>query len=277
MAIITISRELAALGDETAHELAKVLGCRFVNKQNLEDRINTLGAADKKLANYDEKKISFLGSFSNDRDDYLHYLRTAVFTEAGQGSCVIIGRGASVILRKVPGVFSVFLAAPPDIRIERVKNYFHCDERRAKQIIDQSDHDRETFHRYFFDSKWKDAGNYHLALNTGHLHPEVCAEIVKYMRDRVITDEAEAQNIARLGELALEQGIKHNILYEKEIPIHFLEVAISKEQISLFGVASAQSLIEAAVNAAKEKASASFTVVSEIQVVHEVYTGSVNT
>ena len=267
MAIITISRELAALGDETANELAAALGCKVVDKNRLEELIKSYGVEEKKLAKYDEKKSSFLASLSSNRDDYLHYLKTAILEEAAQ-SCIFIGRGASVILKKVPGVFSVFLAAPMDIRIERVKNYFHSDERRAKQIIDQSDNDRKGFYRYFFDSKWKDAGNYHLTLNTGHLHPEVCAEIVKYMRDRIITDEAEAQNVVRIKELGFEQAVIHNILYDKEIPIHFLEVVVSKNEINLFGVASSQALVEAALEAARESAS-DYVVRSEIQVVHE--------
>ena len=269
MAIITISRELAALGDETANELAKTLGCRLVDKNSLETLMHSYGTADQKQVKYDEKKSSFLASLSRNRDDYLHYLKTAIFCEAGKGSCIFIGRGASVILKKVPGVFSVFLAAPMEIRIERVRNYFHCDERRARQIIDQSDKDREGFHRYFFDSQWKDAGNYHLALNTGHLHPEVCAEIVKYMEDRIITVEAEEQNIIRIRELSMEQAIKHSILYEKEITIHFLEVAVSKDQIVLYGVAAAPSLVEAALAAARETIGPEQSIVSEIQVVHD--------
>ena len=268
MAIITVSRELAALGDETAHELANQLNYRYVDKPALEERIKSYGVAGNKLQKYDEKKPSFWASLSQDRDDYLHFLRSAVLAEAGQGSTVFIGRGVSVILKNVPGVFSVFLVAPPEIRIERVKSYFHCDDRRAHQIIEQSDHDREGFHRYFFDVKWQDAGNYHLALNTGHLHPAVCAELVKYMRDRVMTDDAEAKNAQRIGELTLGQQIKHRILYEKGVPIHFLEVVVSDNHVTLYGVANSQSLIEAAVSSAGELVQGS-SLQSEIQVVHE--------
>ena len=271
MAFITISRELAALGDETAHELAKQLECRFVNKLSLEERIKSYGVADQKLAKYDERKPSFLSSFSPARDDYLHFLKTAIYMEAEQGSCIFIGRGASVILKNVPGTFSVFLAAPMDIRVERVKSYFHCDEHRARQIIEKSDQDRVGFHRYFFEINWKDAGNYHLALNTGHLHPEVCAEIIKYMRDRIITDEAEKENIQRVRELNLGQRIIHSILYEKEIPISFLEVTVSKGSVRLYGVASSQSLVEASLSVAREQVPGA-VIQSEIQVVHEYTT-----
>jgi cytidylate kinase len=268
MSIITVSRELAALGDETAHELTKLLSCRFVNKKVLEDRIKSYGVAEQKFVKYDEKKPSFFASLSQDRDDYLHYLKTAIFAEAEQGSCVFIGRGANVIFKDVPGVISIFLAAPPDIRIERVKSYFHCDEKRARQIIEQSDHDRIGFHRYFFDMDWKDPGNYHLSLNTGHFHPAVCAELIKKLIEHTLTPEAEAQNMVRIKEMILGQQVKHYIIYEREIPIHFLETSVSDNVITLYGVTNSQALVEAALKAASETAGAS-TVQSEIQVVQE--------
>ena len=269
MAIITVSRELAALGDETARELSNRLGYRFVDKNTLEERIKAFGITNPKLIKYDEKKPSFWSSLSHDRDDYLHFLKSAVLAEAAEGSTIFIGRGASIILKSVPGVFSVFLVAPPEIRLERVKSYFRCDDKRAAQIIDKSDSDREGFYRYFFDVKWQDAGNYHLALNTGHLHPEVCAEIVKYMRDRMCSDETEAQNAQKIQDLSLGQRIKHHILYEKEVPVHFLEASVSDNKVLLYGVVNAQTLIEAALAFAGEMAPG-FSVQSEIQVVQEL-------
>ena len=268
MSIITISRELAALGDETARELAGQLNYRYADKNALEERIKSYGVSDPKFSRYDEKKLSFWASLSQDRDDYLHFLKSAVLDEAGQGATVFIGRGAGVILKNVPGVFSVFLVAPHEIRLERVKSYFHCDDKRAMHIIEQSDQDRKGFHRYFFDVKWKDPGNYHLCLNTGHLHPAVCAETIKYLLDKIITDEVEAQYASRIRELTVGQRIKHHVLYEKEMPIHFLEVFVSGSRVTLYGVANAQSLIEAALSYARELVP-DFSVQSEIQVVHE--------
>jgi cytidylate kinase len=268
MAVITVSRELAALGDETAQELARLLGYRFVDKRALEERIKSYGLIEPKLKKYDERKPGLLASLSQDRDDYLHYLKTAIFAEAEQGSCVFIGRGAGVVFKNVPGVISVFLAAPMEIRIERVKSYFHCDEKRARQIIERSDQDRTGFHRYFFDIDWKDSSNYHLSLNTGTFHPSICAGLIKGLKDTVFTGEVEAQNAARLQELILEQRIKHRIIYEKEIPIHFLEASVSGGAITLYGVANSQALIEAAIRAAKEDAGAA-PIQSDIQIVRE--------
>jgi cytidylate kinase len=268
MAIITISRELAALGDETAHELAKLLDYRLLDKQTLEDRIKSYGVTNRKLEKYDERKPSFFASLSQDRDDYLHYLRTALISEASQGNCIIIGRGANAVFRDLPGVLSVFLVSPLEIRCGRVKNYFHCDERRARQIIDQSDRDRTGYHRYFFDTEWKEPANYHLTLNTGHLHPSLCADMIKSLWERIITPEKDAQNACRLKELCLGQRVVHHLLYEKGVPVHFLEASVDGTGVTLFGVANSQALVEAAVAAAREVPLVS-AVGSEIQVVQE--------
>jgi cytidylate kinase len=268
MAIITISRELAALGDETAHELAKILNYRFVDKLSLEERIKSYGVLDRKFEKYDERKPSLFASLSQDRDDYLHYLKAAIFAEAEGGNCVFIGRGAGAVFKNIPGVLSVFLVAPGEIRNERVKSYFHCDDRRARQIIEQSDQNRLGFHRYFFDIDWRSPDNYHLTLNTGHLSPMVCAELVKSLLKNLISGEIEAQNIQRLGELTLSQRVVHHILYEKELPIHFLESSVSGSVVTLYGVASSQALVEAAVSSAREVLSVT-EVRSEIQVVQE--------
>ncbi|MDR3303677.1 MAG: cytidylate kinase family protein [Treponema sp.] len=268
MAIVTISRELAALGDETAHELSTLLKYRFIDKRVLEERVKSYGEVGHKLQKYDERKPLFLASLSQDRDDYLHYLKTAMLAEVGSGSCVVIGRGAHVMFRNMPGVLSVFLVAPFEIRVERVKSYFHCDDRRARQIIEQSDKDREGFHHYFFDIDWRQSGNYHLTLNTGHLRPTVCAEIIKYVRDELISVEAETQNDTRLKELSLGQQVKHYILYEKEVPIHFLETAVTQGVVTLYGVANSQSLVEAALTTARD-AFPACSMQSEIQVVQD--------
>jgi len=272
MAIIAVSRELAALGDETARELAKLLGYHFVDKHTLEKRIKSYGIEGREFQKYDERKPSFFASLSQSRDDYLHYLKTAIFAEAGQGSCVFIGRGAGMVFKDMPGLISLFLASPLAVRIERVKSYFHCDERRARQIIERSDQDRIGFHRYFFDIDWRDPANYHLSLNTGIFRPVDCAEIINQFKKLFFTPESEIQSSTRLKELILEQKIKHCIMYEREIPIHFLEVSVSGNTITLYGVANSQALVDAALNAANgmlSETAGKSTVQSEIQVVRE--------
>jgi len=93
MAVIAISRQVAALGDEVASAVAEKIGYKFINRQEIEKRIVELGFPAEKLKKYDERKPGFFASLVKDRDEYLHYLQTAVLEAADEGDCILIGRG----------------------------------------------------------------------------------------------------------------------------------------------------------------------------------------
>ncbi|MDR2517339.1 MAG: cytidylate kinase-like family protein [Spirochaetaceae bacterium] len=268
MSIITISRELAALGDETARELAKLLQYRFIDKGTLEGRIKSYGVTGAQIDKYDERKPGVFAALSQDRDMYLHFLKSAMLAEAGEGNCIFIGRGANAIFRGLAGLVSVFLTAPAEVRQERIKSYFHCDDKKARHIINQSDRDRQGFHSNLFELDWRSPANYHLTLNTGYYSPAVSAEIVRDLLEKTVTADAGGEQKKSLAELTLGHNIVTHIFYGKNINIHFLEAQVSETKIELFGVANSSALVEAAVAAAKE-AAGSLRVVSEIQVVQE--------
>jgi hypothetical protein len=272
MAIITISRELAALGDETGQELSKRLGYRFVDRHTLEERIVSYGVEPDILKKYDEHKPGFIASLSQERDDYLHFLKLAIFQEAvasADKGCVFIGRGAYAVLSGIPGVVPVFLVSNMDIRIERVRSYFHCDEKKARSIIEQSDRDRAGFHKYFFELDWKDPGNYRASLNTGRLPPSVCAKIIEQLRDSTVPPEMEAELARKLNAALLAQRVAHHILYEKDVRVHFLDVTPGDNgEVTLFGVTNSKAVIDRAAAAAEEVEGVK-NVVQSIQIVEE--------
>jgi hypothetical protein len=272
MAIITISRELAALGDETAQDLSKCLGYCLIERHTLEKRIMSYGVEPSILKKYDERKPGFIASLSQERDDYLHFLKMAIFQEAvatADKGCVFIGRGAYAVLAGISGIVPVFLVSNMEIRIERVRSYFRCDEKKARSIIEQSDRDRAGFHKYFFESDWKEPGNYRVSLNTGRLHPSVCAKIIEQVRDSTVSPEEEAGLARKLNAAFLAQKVAHRILYEKGVRVHFLDVAPGDNgEVMLFGVTNSKVIIDRAVSAAQEVEGVK-NVVQSIQVVEE--------
>ena len=271
MALITVSRELAALGDETAHELAKHMGYTFIDRHTLEDRIKSYGVLPALLEKYDERKPGVIASLSQERDDYLHYLKLAMFHEAAEHAargCVFIGRGAYAIFSGIEGVLPVFLVSCRETRIERVRSYFRCDERKAKTIIDQSDRDRIGFHRYFFESDWKEAANYRVTLNTGHIHPSAAAGIIEQIVLQTVTAEMTANLVKQIGGAFLAQKVIHHILYERDVRVHFLDAAVRDGVATLYGVTNSKSVVEQAAQAAREVDGVR-DIVQSIQVVEE--------
>ncbi|MDR1748403.1 MAG: cytidylate kinase-like family protein, partial [Spirochaetaceae bacterium] len=98
MAVIAISRQVAALGDEIAASLAQKLNYRFIGRKIIEQKLVALGFPEEKLKKYDERKPGFFASLAKDRDEYLDYLQTALLESAVEGNCILIGRGAFFIL-----------------------------------------------------------------------------------------------------------------------------------------------------------------------------------
>jgi cytidylate kinase len=270
MAIVTVSRQLAALGDETALELTRRLGYRLVNKQTIEACIKDAGLDAGKLRRYDERKRGLIASLSQVRDDYLHYLKNALLAQALAGNCVIVGRGAAAVLSGLPALMSVFLTASSGARTARVRSYFRCSGKRARQIISQSDRDRDGFHQYFFETAWRDSANYHLCLNTALLTPSSCADAVKRLIDSTVTPDMEAQTARSLGARFLAQKAVHHILYEREIAVRFLDAVCEegKGAVTLCGVANSRALADMAAAAAKEVPGIT-DVITEIEVVED--------
>ena len=69
MAVITIARQVAALGDEVASLVAKKLGYKFVGRKEIERKIVELGFPESKLEKYDERKPGFFASLAKDCDE----------------------------------------------------------------------------------------------------------------------------------------------------------------------------------------------------------------
>lgn len=268
MAIITISRKIASFGDETAIELAKLLNYNFVDRKSLEKDLLAKGISEVQLKKYDERKPSFWASLSRERDSYFDYLREAVYEHASSGNSIFIGRGGFAILRHVPGLYSVRLVAADDIRISRLMKEFNYSEKDARALMEESDNNRDGFHKNFFNTVNEDSSEYNLVINTGHITPLQAAEIIKYGFEKTVSKEEAASGDKRLKELLLAQRIVNHISFDLKLQIYFLEADISKDEIILHGVADNAGLIQKAIDVAQEmsggrKVSSAISMVNE--------------
>lgn len=268
MAIIAIARELAALGEELAGDLVKLTGYRLVDREFVEKRLGDYGLGPEKRQKYDEKKPGLWASLSQERDDYLHYLKTILYEEAAKGGCIVMGRGGGVILKGLPNLVSVRVVSPLAVRVDRIRRLHGCDERRALQILEQSDHDRMGFQKYFFAADWTDAREYGLVVNTGELSPVEAAGLIEAYRKLASTPDREEAGRRRIEELLLGQRVVTEIVYGKRVPIHFLEAEARGRRVVLHGVANTQAAIDSAVSAARGVSGVD-EVESAIQVVQE--------
>ncbi len=268
MAIVTIAREIGAFGEELADELVRITGLRILDRQDIEDRLGKHGLTPGKLQKFDERKPGLWASLSQERDDYLHFLKLVIYEEAAEGDSVIVGRAANAILRGVANLATVRVTSPLALRARRLMDLYHCDEKRALQLIEHSDHERSGFNKYFFSVDWRDAREYGLVINTGQFTVEEAALLVDQYRRLVSTKEKEAAGAARIAELLLAHRVVTEIAYTRHIPVHFLEAEARGSHVSLHGVANTQISIDEAISTARMVSGVS-DVQSAIQVVQE--------
>jgi cytidylate kinase len=120
-------------------------------------------------------------------------LREVIEDVAARGNCVIVGRGSPYILREHPDAFHVFVYAPTDEKIRRVKSLGKT-EREAAQLVSEVDAERASFIRHYFGKEWPCRALYNMMLNS------------KFGDEYVI--EAILQQIAALEKLPQLQTVR---------------------------------------------------------------------
>lgn len=270
MAIIAISRQVAALGDEIAAAAAKKLGYTFITRKQIENRIVELGFPKEKLQKYDEIKPGFFASLAKGRDEYLNYLQYAVLEAASKGNCILIGRGSFVILEDVPNLISLRFLAKESVRAKHLEKEFNWTEKQAMARINESAANRKGFHKSFFNVDNEDSSHYMLTINTGILEQEEVVKqivnFVKYFAD----PEKEALGKKRIENMLKAQDLTNKLLFEYKLNINFLRAIIDDEgtSITLQGVADSQAIVDRAVTLAA-KILPSCTIKSAVNIVQD--------
>lgn len=246
MAIITLSRERGALGDEVAQELAKQLNYRFIDKKVVDERLGDMGVEEKHREAYDEKKPGIFAALSTAMEDYVRCLKSLFYDEASKSNCIFVGRGSQVFFRGIPGVISVRLVAPLETRIQRIEKELGVDYKTAKQMVTRDDRDRAGFNRYFFDANWSDPCSYHAIINTEDLTVMQIVAVVRTLVEQRITPEQVAAGKEMVENLALGQAVVRRLLTECQLPIFFLEAECHNGEVTLNGIAYSQDIIDKA-------------------------------
>jgi cytidylate kinase len=182
--VITISRQLASGGAYIGHLIARKLGYKYVEREVLYTAARDLGVDIKDVSSQDEKKSGFIESmmksfvFGTPEAAYIPPSRRPVYDEelftaecriirqiAEGHNAVIVGHAGFAVLCGRPNVFNVYIHAPKEFRIARIKKFHSLSAEQALVEIDESDHRRENYLRTRTDKDWHDARNYHLCLD----------------------------------------------------------------------------------------------------------------
>ncbi len=213
MTVITISREYGSAGDEVAHRVCELLGCKYFDRRAVEEAVaqhlpppaplgTPKGAARERnlldmLLGGDEivrdamearsaaEGASGLEGAAPEEDQHILMMRHAIEEAYQRGNVVIVGRAGQVYLQDRPGVLHVRIEAPLDRRLARVQEQEGLHAQEAEDRVTQQDRAAAEFIRTSYGAEWDDPLLYHLVVNTGKWSVEDAAQLIVDAASRV--------------------------------------------------------------------------------------------
>lgn len=193
MNIITISREFGSGGRELGKRIADILGYAYF------DREIVTAIAEKH--NYDENYVENMLESGFPVSFPITYGRTFAYSDpteqqaiqlltaqnkilkefASKENCVIVGRGANVILEDY-NPLNIFVYADLESKIKRCRQRAsedeHLTDNELKRKFKQIDAGRAKHQRFLTDIKWGQKEDYHLCINTSGIEIKNIAPMV---------------------------------------------------------------------------------------------------
>lgn len=184
--VITIGRQNGSGGREIGEKLAKSLNIPFYDKLLLQKTAEQSGFAPHFVEQNDEKKPGFFWGMGTATWPYdqpisfrLYLEQSKIITELAQKeSCVIVGRCADFVLAGNPDLFSVFIHAPLEHRVERVAARENISAAKAKTLIARRDKSRAAYYNYFTDHVWGAADCCQLSIDSSMLGVDGTVELL---------------------------------------------------------------------------------------------------
>jgi cytidylate kinase len=182
--VITIEREYGSGGADIARRLSERLGWKLWD-QLLTNEVARLMECDCKVVEQHEEKKdplfyrlakaflrgSYEGSLNAprlnlaDTDCIREFSEKVVKQAAGQGSCVIVGRGSPFYLSNRPDTYNVFVYAPFEEKVLRLEAGGKSREE-AIELAETVDLDRAAFVKRYFGVDWPGRHHFHMMINS---------------------------------------------------------------------------------------------------------------
>ena len=201
MSVITIARQYGAGGSSVARIVADRLGADLVDKWLIAEVARRAELAPSVVEAEDERPVSLLARMVDSlgpvaagagmvwippypdpaydpRRVLVEITRRILLEVARSGNAVIVGRGASVVLRGPRDATHVFLYADDEIREQTVMAREIVSASVARRRMHQMDANRAAYLRQVFGVDWRDPLQYALLLNTGALGNAGTAEVI---------------------------------------------------------------------------------------------------
>ena len=197
--IISIGRQCGSGGREIGRKLAEHYGLKFYDRNIIDMLAEDMEKDPENVARLEEKLSGLLpkrrGGFEAKLKDLMNRLNTAdemylherglITKLAETESFVIVGRGANDMMEGNPNALRLFIFAPDDFRIPRVKAEYKLDsDSEAKKKMDQIDKERREYYEYYSGRIWGFYDQHDLMINSSVLGIDGTVDLIVSVADK---------------------------------------------------------------------------------------------
>lgn len=195
--VITVGRQFGSGGRELGHELARRLGIKYFDKELLAEAAKNSGIDPAFFEENDEKFPAFLqglfsfnmgntpqcyftGSSAISDDGLYKAIADFLLMEAEKEPFVVVGRTADYILRHHPRTLNLFVHAPVEECVARIRRRQpELSVEKATQLARKTNKWRADYYNFFTDKDWGHASSYDLTFDSSKLPITDIAAIVE--------------------------------------------------------------------------------------------------
>ena len=179
--IISISREHGTGGKEIGRKVAEKLGLKFFDKEEIK-KFAIENSLIKNTYNNDDLYNFFL-SLDVEKDSMIKQAE-AIKLISSKNNCVIVGRCADYILKDNPNLIKVFLYAPSEYRINKIRKMYNDTYTDAQKHVIRSDKSRAAYYEIIANKKWGSKENYDICLDCSIGNEKIINIICEYVKER---------------------------------------------------------------------------------------------
>ena len=132
----------------------------------------------------DDELYKFYLSLDAEKDSIIKQSET-IKKIASNDNALIVGRGADYILKDNPNLIRIFLYAPVEYRINKIKEMYKDSYKDARKHVLDSDRSRASYYEVITNQKWGETTNYDLCLNCEIGSEKIICIICDYIKKRV--------------------------------------------------------------------------------------------
>ncbi|MGV8074703.1 MAG: cytidylate kinase family protein [Syntrophobacteraceae bacterium] len=192
MAVITVSREPGALGEEVAARVAGLLGFLLLDRVSLAQFWQDMDLDEGNLTEVDEGNVGEECIIDPEREACIKLLPDLIAQLAEDYDLVVIGRGGQGLFHNRPGTLHVRIVASRRFRVRQVQSHSGLSVREARRHIMDMEKRRYRYVRFMYRMNWADPSLYDLTLRMDRLSVEQALRLIV-----TAVDEMKLQQIPR--------------------------------------------------------------------------------